>query len=245
MLKTLFWLTWVFLYLFGRLPAYFKTKRLKREGRQQEVDEILAYQVNRWVSRLFKHIGLRLTVEGRENLPQDGEPVVFVANHQSYLDIPIFINHLDAPHALMAKQELGKIPFLGGWMNMLDCVYVGREDIRAAAQAMREAEDLVKRGRSIVICPEGTRSMSDEMGEFKQGAVRVAVRGGVRIVPLAVDGSHRLLEGNRYRLQAADVRLVVLPALDPAAFSKEEQKGLHKKLEEMIRAAKDNRGGGV
>lgn len=242
MLKTLFWLVWVLGYFIGRLPVYFKAKRLKREGRRQEVDAIMKTQVDRWVSRLFKHIGLRLTVQGRENLPKDGETVVFVSNHQSYLDIPIFLNCLDSPHALMAKRELGKVPFLGGWMNILDCVYVGREDIRAAAQAMREAEELVKGGRSIIICPEGTRSASDEMGEFKQGATRVALRTGVPIVPLAIDGSHKLLEGNRNRLRAADVRLVVLPPVDPKALSREEQKNLHKTLEGMIRAAKDDRG---
>lgn len=238
MLKTLFWLSWVLLYFVGRLPIYFKAKRLKREGRQREVDEIMRVQVNRWVVRLFKHIKLNLTVTGQENLPRDGEAVVFVSNHQSYLDIPIFINYLDKPHALMAKRELGMIPFLGGWMNILDCVYVQREDIRGAAQALREAEELVERGRSIIICPEGTRSGSDEMTEFKQGAVRVALRAGVPIIPLAIDGSHRLLEGNRYRLQGADVRLTILPRVDVKALSKEEQKGLMKRLEEDIRAAK-------
>lgn len=241
MLRTFFWLGWVLLYFVGRLPWYFKAKRYKREGRQAEVDEIMRVQCDRWVHRLFRHIKLNLTVTGQENLPQNDEPVVFVSNHQSYLDIPIFLSYLDKPHALMAKRELGKVPFLGGWMNILDCVYVGRDDIRAAAQALRDAEEIVKGGRSIVICPEGTRSMSDELGDFKAGAVRVALRTGARIVPLAIDGSYKLLEGNRYRLQGADVRLVILPQVDTKDLSKEEQKTLHKTLEDMIRAAKDDR----
>lgn len=241
MLRTLFWLSWVFIYFIGRLPVYFKAKRYKREGRQQEVDEIIRVQVNRWVVRLFRHIKFNLTVTGQENLPGDGEVVVFVSNHQSYLDIPIFINYLDKPHALMAKRELGMVPFLGGWMNILDCVYVQREDIRGAAQALREAAELVERGRSIVICPEGTRSGSDKMGEFKQGAARVALRAGVPIIPLAIDGSHQPLEGNRYRLRPADVRLVILPRVEVKDLSREEQKGLMKRLEEEIRAAKDAR----
>ncbi len=239
MLKTLVWAVWIIFYFMGRTPWYLRIKKLKREGRQAEADEILAAQMDRWATRLFGHIGLRLSVEGRENLPQNGEAVVFVSNHQSFLDIPILLNYLDAPHAIMAKSSLGKIPFLGLWIRALDGIFVERDDIRAAAGALREAEELINRGRSVIICPEGTRSMSSEMGPFKPGAVRVAQKTGARIVPLAINGTYRLLEGNHYRVQSADVRFCILPAIDVGALSREEQKALNTRLADIIRTAKD------
>ncbi|MDL2254477.1 1-acyl-sn-glycerol-3-phosphate acyltransferase [Ruminococcaceae bacterium OttesenSCG-928-I18] len=239
MLKTLFWACWLFLYMGVRIPLYWWLKHLRKQGREEEVRAVLAKQAPLWSGRLFRHTRTRIHVEGRENLPTTDQTVLFVSNHQSYLDIPLFFEVLGYPYPLMAKRELGKIPFLRSWMEMLDCIFVEREDIRAAAAAMKEAEEMLQSGRSLIVCPEGTRSMGDEMAEFKGGSVRMALRAGVPIVPLAVDGSYKILEGNDYRVQPAEVRFVVLPWVETEGLSREEQKALPGKLHDLIREAKD------
>lgn len=243
MLRSLLWAAWQFLYMGLRAPLLWRIRWLQRHGRQDEAWRMLEKQVPLWTRRLFRHIGVTVQVEGRENLPPPGETVLFVSNHQSYVDIPVFLYDLGGPHALMAKRELGKIPFLGGWIRALGSVLVERDDIRAAAAAIKESENVLKSGNSLIICPEGTRSKSDDIAEFKGGSVRIAFRAGVPIVPIAIDGTYKILEGNRYRVQKGTVRMVILPKVETAGLSKEEQKALPEQLRQMIKAAKDNRGG--
>ena len=96
--------------------------------------------------------GARMTVEGQENIPAG--PCVFVGNHRSYYDIPILLTALDAPHGILAKEELEKIPLLNRWMKLLGCVFVKRDDIRASVKALNDATAIVESGRSFVIFPE-------------------------------------------------------------------------------------------
>lgn len=119
-----------------------------------------------------------MTVEGQENIPAG--PCVFVGNHRSYYDIPILLTALDAPHGILAKEELEKIPLLNRWMKLLGCVFVKRDDIRASVKALNDATAIVESGRSFVIFPEGTRYKGEEggAGEFKAGAFRIAIKTG-------------------------------------------------------------------
>lgn len=241
MLRTLFWVTWLFAYFAYKLPTYWKAKRLGKQGRIEEQQELVEHTVQHWARLLLKNLKVPVVLEGAENLPPKDKTVVYVSNHQSYVDIPVLLGYLAAPCPLMGKRELGKVPFLGKWMHLLGCIFVAREDARASVVAMRQAEAVLEGGRSLIVCPEGTRSRSDDMGEFKGGAVRIATKAGVPVVPIAIDGTWRVLEGSHWRLKRATVRMVVLPMVETATLSREEQKGLHKVLEDDIRRAKDAR----
>ncbi len=239
MLKTWIWTIWLFIYMAVRMPLYWRVMYLKNHGRENEAQALLKKHGQLWVCRMFRHVGIRIHIEGEEHLPKNDEPVLFVANHQSYIDIPVLMYDLGRPHPLMAKAGLKKVPFLAQWMKALGCVFVQREDIRAAAVALKEGEELLKSGKSLIVCPEGTRSKSSEMGEFKGGSVRMALRAGVPIVPLAIEGTYKILEGNDYRLQGGDIYLKILPPVSTQGLSREEQKNLADKLHAMIKEAKD------
>lgn len=239
MLRTLLWVVWLFLYLIAYWPASMKAKRLAKKGDTEKHREYVSKKIRRWSTVLFKNLKINLTVKGREYLPKDGEAVVFVSNHQSYIDIPATFIALDYPRPIVAKEELHKIPFLRSWMDALGCLYLDREDMRSAGKLMREVEKLLKSGQSIIIYPEGTRSKSDEIGEFKSGAVHMAIKAGVPIVPVVVDGIYKVLEGNNYRLQPADARVEFLPPISVEGLSRAEQKALPARLEGIIREGKD------
>lgn len=239
--RTIIWITWLFAYLFTLIPLYFKCKRLAKEGKEEERLAIVDREVEKWTSKLLRHIGISLEVIGKENLPGPGETVLFVANHQSYLDIPIVLLGFGRPYPLLAKKELKKVPLLHNWMDQIGCLYVDRDDMRSSLDTLKAGEQLLKSGRSLTVFPEGTRSKSDTMGEFKGGAMRMALKAKTPIVPVAIDGSYKGFEGNRHRLQKADVRLIILPSISTENLTKEEQKALPEQLHAMIEQAKNNR----
>lgn len=237
-IKTLGWAIWLFGYLIGRLPAYWRCRHYAKKGQTEQHDAIVQKQVDLWTSKLLHHIKMDVAVEGLENLPKD-EVVVFASNHQSFLDIPVLLASIRPICPIMAKKGLDSVPFLSGWMREIGCLFVDRSDARAAMAVLKEGEESLKGGKSLIIFPEGTRSVSDTVGEFKPGVMRIALKAKVRIVPVVVDGTYRALEGNGYKVRPVKVKLKFLPAVETASLTREEQKQLPAKLEDIIRMAKD------
>ena len=222
----------LFVYLFGYMIVHYATlrraERALAAGDLDTVEQIVKANIPRWSRGILHVTGARMTVEGRENIPAG--PCVFVGNHRSYYDIPILLTALDAPHGILAKEELEKIPLLNRWMKLLGCVFVKRDDIRASV--------IVESGRSFVIFPEGTRYKGEEggAGEFKAGAFRIAIKTGVPVVPVAISGARGLFEGHGLRATPGDIRVRILPAIQTAGMSKAEQKQLPDAVRQTILA---------
>ena len=102
MLRTLIWFIYFWLYLLVCIPATLWVRRLERRGDAARADRLTRRFVHNWAARLLWMAGARVTVEGRENLP-DG-PAVYIGNHQGYFDIPLMLAHVGEPRGLMAKQ---------------------------------------------------------------------------------------------------------------------------------------------
>ena len=231
----------MFLYLFGYMIVHYGTlrrgERALAAGDTETVEQLVDRHIPRWSRGILKVTGVTLTVEGLENIPKEG-PCVFVGNHRSYYDIPILLTALDAPHGILAKEELEKIPLLNRWMKLLGCVFVKRDDIRASVKALNDATAIVESGRSFVIFPEGTRYKGEEggAGEFKAGAFRIAIKTGVPVVPVAISGARGLFEGHGLRATPGDIRVRILPAIQTAGMSKAEQKQLPDAVRQTILA---------
>ena len=231
----------MFLYLFGYMIVHYGTlrrgERALAAGDTETVEQLVDRHIPRWSRGILKVTGVTLTVEGLENIPKEG-PCVFVGNHRSYYDIPLLLVALDAPHGILAKEELEKIPLLNRWMKLLGCVFVKRDDIRASVKALNDATAIVESGRSFVIFPEGTRYKGEEggAGEFKAGAFRIAIKTGVPVVPVAISGARGLFEGHGLRATPGDIRVRILPAIQTAGMSKAEQKQLPDAVRQTILA---------
>ena len=231
----------MFLYLFGYMIVHYGTLRrgvrALAAAATETVEQLVNRHIPRWSRGILKVTGVTLTVEGLENIPKEG-PCVFVGNHRSYYDIPILLTALDAPHGILAKEELEKIPLLNRWMKLLGCVFVKRDDIRASVKALNDATAIVESGRSFVIFPEGTRYKGEEggAGEFKAGAFRIAIKTGVPVVPVAISGARGLFEGHGLRATPGDIRVRILPAIQTAGMSKAEQKQLPDAVRQTILA---------
>ena len=230
----------LFVYLFGYMIVHYATlrraERALAAGDLDTVERIVKANIPRWSRGILHVTGARMTVEGQKNIPAG--PCVFVGNHRSYYDIPILLTALDAPHGILAKEELEKIPLLNRWMKLLGCVFVKRDDIRASVKALNDATAIVESGRSFVIFPEGTRYKGEEggAGEFKAGAFRIAIKTGVPVVPVAISGARGLFEGHGLRATPGDIRVRILPAIQTAGMSKAEQKQLPDAVRQTILA---------
>ncbi len=231
-MRTIIWFLYFWLYLIAVLPEYRKVKKLEQEGRIAEHDERVRRAVGRWANSLLRLAGAKITTEGKENIPQG--PVVFVGNHQGYFDIPLMITQLDKPNPLIAKKEIQKIPMIRSWMEQLRCIFLDREDPRQSMDSLKQAQELLKQGYSVVIFPEGTRNNGKELGEFKAGAIRIATRTGVPIVPVCIEGSCRLMGKGSLWIHPAKVTIKILPAVQTEGLSREQIKALPEQLREQI-----------
>ena len=231
----------LFVYLFGYMIVHYgvlcKAERALAAGDTETVRQLVKKHIPHWSKGILNVTGVRLSVEGLDNIPKDG-PCVFVANHRSYYDIPLLLAGLDKPYGILAKEELGKIPLLNRWMKLLGCVFVQRDDVRASVRALNDATAIVESGRSFIIFPEGTRYKGEEggAGEFKAGAFRIAVKTGAPVVPVAISGARGLFEAHGNRATPGTVHVRVLPPIQTADMSRAEQKQLPDAVRQTILA---------
>lgn len=232
MLHTLIAVVKFFWYLVRCQPERRAVDRLDREGKIAERDAIVNAKVGDWARYVVKIAGGTVEVSGAENVPKD-TAVVFVGNHQSNLDIPILLGFIDKPKAFISKIEVLKVPYLGAWMRFMQCTFIDRKDMRQSVRAMQEAIETVKKGYSLVIFPEGHRSKGAPVAEFKAGSFKLALKAGVPIVPVTIDGSWRLLE-EKCRLQDASVRITLHPPVPTAGLSHEEATAIPERVRSVI-----------
>lgn len=235
-MRTIFWFLYFWIILLRYLPALHKIKKLDREGRIEERDRLMERSVATWAKSLLKAAGVRVEVFGRENIPQ-GQPVVFVGNHQGNFDIPILLAFLDRPHGFVAKIETQKIPLIRSWMRYLRCVFLDRDNPRQAMNAIGEAAKILQDGHSVILFPEGTRSRGNQMRAFQSGGLRIAVKSGASVIPLVINGSYQAMEAHGFWIHPASVRLTILPPVTLAGMDREEKKQLHVLLHDQIEMA--------
>lgn len=151
-----------------------------------------------------------------DTIPTD-RPVIFAANHQSQFDIPLATVALQkALPAFMAKKSLQSLPLIGRCFRLFGNISVDRSNRRAAMKSLEDAAATIRNGRSVIIFPEGTRQERlDELGEFKTGAIMLALKAGVPIVPVIIEGSGDILPKGRITLTRR--KKVYIKALSPIA----------------------------
>lgn len=238
-MRTIIWFIYFWLYLIVLLPRMYRVKKMFAQGQTRQADELTSKTVVCWANRLLGLAGVKITVSGQEYLPKT--PCVFVCNHQGYFDIPIVLTQLGKPHSILAKEETAKIPMIRTWMEYLHCVFIDRHDVRQSAAALNKAIENIKKGYSVVIFPEGTRSRGDRVGEFKPGGFRAAQKTGVPIVPVCIDGSYKVMEMNHMMIKPAQIKVTILPMISTEEFSKEDFKLVGEQVREMIIECKENK----
>jgi 1-acyl-sn-glycerol-3-phosphate acyltransferase len=159
-----------------------------------------------WAQLILWSALIRVRVEGAKRVPLDG-PVVYMANHESWLDIPVLLVAIPGQVRFLAKSSLFSIPFLGWAMRSMGFIPVDRENRRTAIKSFEEAAARIRAGRSVLVFPEETRTSDGSLLPFQRGGFLIALKAGLPIVPVGIDGARRCMPKFNYLVRPG--RIVV------------------------------------
>ncbi|MBZ9688864.1 1-acyl-sn-glycerol-3-phosphate acyltransferase [Clostridium estertheticum] len=231
-MRTVYFYLRLIIDLIGKGFKEVQLNSLKKHKTTEEVDAYLSKVVRDWSNFVIRIAGLNLTVIGKENIPN--EPCVFVGNHQSNLDIPVILSSMDRLTGAVAKKEMEKIPVMSYWMRQIHSVFMDRENPREALKSISEGVENLKNGYSMIIFPEGTRSRSNNMGEFKKGSMRLAIKAGVPIIPITFYDTNKAMEGNNGKVKKANAKLIIDKPIYMDKMSKEEKAEISELVKNII-----------
>lgn len=164
-------------------------------------------------------IGLNLRVTG-EGYLWSHRPCVFIFNHQSKADVVIAAKLLRRDIAGVGKQEIKKMPVIGQVMELGGVVLIDRANAASAIDAMQPLVDAMREdGKSVVLAPEGTRTVSPKLAPFKKGAFHLAMQAGVPIVPIVIHNALDVAPKGEFVFRSATVEVEVLPPVDIADWT--------------------------
>ncbi|HMA65589.1 MAG: lysophospholipid acyltransferase family protein [Fibrobacterota bacterium] len=170
-----------------------------------------------WNFNLLWIAGIKLKVSGLEKL-QKNKRYVFIANHQSGLDIPVLYAGLNRLISFIAKKELFYIPIFGWGMVVVGHIWIDRSNARKARDSiMRAVKHLQKAQVSLILFPEGTRSADGSIGEFKKGSFSLALQAGVEVVPVAIHDTMKSLPKNSLLITPGTIHVDVCDPIDVSA----------------------------
>jgi 1-acyl-sn-glycerol-3-phosphate acyltransferase len=204
--------------LFDRDPALYRTGYLfRRLGKTMT-----------WANPTWK-----LHISG-ETISDPRHPYVVVSNHQSLADIPL-ISNLPWEMKWMGKVEIFKLPVIGWMMSLSGDISVDRKNPRSGAQALIKAQRYLEKHCSVMIFPEGTRTLDGRVRPFTDGAFHLAIRAKVPVLPLAIDGSRDCIPKNRWKFgKPSDIYLKILPPIDTSSMTIEDVSKLRDNVRHAI-----------
>jgi 1-acyl-sn-glycerol-3-phosphate acyltransferase len=178
-----------------------------------------------------------VAVEGLDRVTP-GETYVFIANHQSIYDIPVIFSSLPFQLRIIAKDSLGKVPFLGWHLHRAGHLLVDRSSPDRSG-ILNRWRTLVADRTSLIIFPEGTRSADGRVGRFKAGSFLLALEAGLTIVPLSISGTSRVMKKGRLTTRPGHVQLVVhepILARKLESPTVADARELAKRIEDIVRS---------
>lgn len=180
-------------------------------------------------------VGVRVRVRGTERIPKD--VCLFAANHTSSADAPAIVGAIPRRVAILLKESLFKWPIVGQAFRSARFIPVNRGARDSAIASVEKATEAMKVGQSFLIYPEGTRSPDGRLQEFKKGAVVMAIKAGVPIVPMACSGAHHIMEKRSLVIRPGEIVVEFLEPIDASKYTFEERDELNKVVHDAMAAA--------
>jgi 1-acyl-sn-glycerol-3-phosphate acyltransferase len=185
-----------------------------------------------WISWIFRTCGIRVVVEGLEHVDRT-RSYVFMSNHQSVLDIGALVLTLPVEWRFVAKRELTWVPFFGWALGLSDQIVIDRGNRASAVKSLKRAAERVRRGISVIVFPEGTRSPTGRMREFKSGGFHLALEAQVPILPTTVSGSFDLIPKRSLKVQSGTIKVVYGEPIPTRGLGVDDRH----RLKDLVRAA--------
>jgi len=186
----------------------------------------LQFSCARWWCRLVAwSIFARIKVHGVEHVKPD-RPYVYMANHSSLIDTPALFAYLPLPFRIMAKRSLFFVPFMGWHLWTAGHFPIDRGNARKTAVSMRRVIEGVRKGQSLAVFPEGTRTADGRLQPFKPGVFKIALRAKVPIVPVTIKGTFSLLPKTTLAPRPGTVDVILGKPIDTTAYDERRLKEL-------------------
>jgi 1-acyl-sn-glycerol-3-phosphate acyltransferase len=188
----------------------------------------------RGVMFFVRAVGVKVRIVGLERVPAG--VCLFAANHTSSADAPAVVGAIPRCIAVLVKESLFKWPIVGQAFVLARFIPVKREIREAAIASVEKAAEAMRAGQSFLIYPEGTRSPDGRLQEFKKGAVVLAIKAGVPIVPVLCSGAHRIMAKRSLVIRPGEILVEFLAPIDAAKYSWEERDGLNQLVHDTMAA---------
>jgi len=199
---------------------------LDRSGRAEH------WVARQWAGIILLGCGVRVIVEGTENLP--AIPALYAANHASALDIPILFGYLPASFRIIYKKSLNLVPFLGWYLLLGGHISIDRSNPFKARRSLERAAQRIRRGTPVAVFPEGTRSATAAVGHFKRGSLVLAIQAGVPVVPVSLVGVKHLVPRGIRSLRRGTVRLRIHPPIPTAGLDPGRADGFAEEVRQIV-----------
>ncbi|MEG1583897.1 MAG: lysophospholipid acyltransferase family protein [Anaerovorax sp.] len=223
---------WMYCHLFTIAKLY-RTVKKYRKSQQYELErDTIRRMQHKWGLDVTGKGKIKINAVGLEKIPP--EPCVFVANHQSYLDLAVFTAAIDRQMGFISKKSLKRLPAFGKFIYSVRSVYIDSEDARGAVAVIEKGIEHLKLGFSMGIFPEGRRSKGPEMGEFKRGSLRLATKPGVPVVPVTISGTYQGFEEQGWFVPV-EVDFFVHDPIETKGMGKKEANALGDTVEKIVK----------
>ena len=167
-----------------------------------------------WGRAMVRLAGVRVTLEGATREKMD-QPLVVVANHQSWFDVFVLGGLLPGRARFVAKEELRRIPLFGAAWETCGHIRVNRGDRAEAVRSLNEAGARIRdECLNVILFPEGTRSPDGHLLPFKKGAFVLAIQTGVPLLPVGISGSRAVMPKGSFRIRPGEIRVRVGEPID-------------------------------
>ncbi len=188
----------------------------------------------RGVMFFVRVVGVRVRVEGLEKIPSG--VCLFAANHTSSADAPAVVGAIPRRIAVLLKESLFKWPIVGQAFRLARFIPVNRSDRESAIASVEKAAEAMRSGRSFLIYPEGTRSPDGRLQEFKKGAVVLAIKAGVPIVPVLCSGAQKVMAKRSMEIHPGEILVEFLEPIDATKYAWEERDVLNQRVHDAMAA---------
>lgn len=188
----------------------------------------------RGVRFFVRAVGVKFRVKGLQRIPAG--TCLFVANHTSSADAPAVVGAIPRRIAILLKRSLFTVPIVGTAFRLAHFIPVDRSKHEEAIAALEKATQALRDGQSFLIYPEGTRSPGGRLQEFKKGAVVMAIKAGVFIVPMACSGAQRVMEKRSLVVHPGEILVEFLDPIDASQYTLEQREELKQRVHDAIAA---------
>jgi 1-acyl-sn-glycerol-3-phosphate acyltransferase len=198
-----------------------------------------------WISRIWSRFflllfGIRVTIKGTENI-RHGEHYVYVANHSSYTDIPLLLATVPDDIRLILRRSLTRIPIWGWALLVGPFLIIDRSSATKSQRTLKQAVETIRKGASVLLFPEGTRTNTGTVQPFKRGAFHLAYDSNAPILPVAIIGSYNIMSRHETLPKwgrRAEVRIgeAIYPQAHSAESARSAEIELMREAESRVRA---------